>query len=427
MQKLSDEILDAVKGQAEELNNNFKEMLGEIEPRIKQGEAAGEGVADLKEKVQKMSQRNADLIDGIKAEVEKSTERLDEFETAMNDPDRGGRKAAAPTPGQLLAKHINENHPDGLEAAIKAGRSVSVSFPSWQKTTITDDAGSAGDLLVPYARPGIIDRGERTPSIRSLIPSFPIATDQVRFFREVLASRTDNAGSQDGQGTAKGESAFVFEDATADVQTIAHFVPAAKQILSDVPRLQAYVDNKLRLMLALEVEDQLLLGDGTNSTLNGVQNQATAFDEAGLWTGIETDITNPQRLDLLRVAILQAALAYYPVDGIVSHPTDWATIELTKETTGGYMITNPITGGGNRLWGVSVVATTAQTADNFLVGAFGLGAEVYNREAASVMVATQHSDDFTKNKVTILAEERLALAVTRPDSFITGTYASAGL
>src|SRR3546814_18939936 len=65
------------------------------------------------------------------------------------------------------------------------------------------------------------------------------------------------------------------------------------------------------------------------------------------------------------------------------------------------------------------------TAGNFLTGAFRLGAQIFDRQDARVEVSTEDSDNFRKNLVTILAEERLALAVYRPEAFIRGGFAAA--
>src|SRR3546814_2014836 len=113
--------------------------------------------------------------------------------------------------------------------------------------------------------------------------------------------------------------------------------------------------------------------------------------------------------------LLQAALAEFPATGHVLNPIDWAEIELTKITDGGYLFANPQNDSQPRLWGLPVVETQAMTAGNFLTGAFRLGAQIFDRQDARVEVSTEDSDNFRKNLVTILAEERLALAVYRPE------------
>ncbi|MNL05741.1 Phage capsid family protein [compost metagenome] len=69
-----------------------------------------------------------------------------------------------------------------------------------------------------------------------------------------------------------------------------------------------------------------------------------------------------------------------------------------------------------------MVETQAIAVDKFLTGAFKLGAQLFDRWQARVEVATENEDDFVKNLVTILAEERLALAVYRPEAFIYGDF-----
>ncbi|CUW44445.1 hypothetical protein B3286c1_1777 [Brucella vulpis] len=106
--------------------------------------------------------------------------------------------------------------------------------------------------------------------------------------------------------------------------------------------------------------------------------------------------------------------------GHVLSPIDWTSIELLKDTQGRYIIGNPQGTIAPTLWGLPVVTTQAMAAGKFLTGAFKLGAQIFDRWQARVEVATENEDDFIKNLVTILAEERLALAVYRPEAFIYG-------
>jgi HK97 family phage major capsid protein len=165
--------------------------------------------------------------------------------------------------------------------------------------------------------------------------------------------------------------------------------------------------------LKLVEDTQLLGGSGVGNNLNGIYTQATAY-------AAPIVIATPTRIDVLRLALLQAELAEFPSTGIVLHPSDWAAIELTKDTTGAYVFANPQSLAAPGLWGRPVVTTQAMTVDTFLVGAFQLGAQLFDREQANIVIATQNEDDFVKNMITIRAEERLALAVYRPEAFVKG-------
>jgi HK97 family phage major capsid protein len=126
-------------------------------------------------------------------------------------------------------------------------------------------------------------------------------------------------------------------------------------------------------------------------------------------------------IDRLRLAILQAVLAEYPASAFVLNPIDWTGIELTKDKEGRYIIAQPVNGSGARLWGLPVSETQAIAQNTFLTGAFNLGAQIFDRMEVEVLLSTENEDDFVKNMVTIRAEERLALAVYRPEAFVTGS------
>jgi HK97 family phage major capsid protein len=217
------------------------------------------------------------------------------------------------------------------------------------------------------------------------------------------------------EGARKPESDIRLELVSTTAKVIAHTAKASRQILDDAAQLRSYIDGRLRYGLAFKEEQQLLNGDGTGQNLLGIVPQATAYAAPG---GIVA--TSPTVIDQLRFAMLQAALAEYPATGMVLNPIDWTRIETTKDTQGRYIIGNPQGTMTPTLWGIPVVATQAMTIDKFLVGAFMLGAQVFDRWQARVEIATENEDDFVKNLVTMLCEERLALAVYRPQAFVFG-------
>jgi HK97 family phage major capsid protein len=340
--------------------------------------------------------------------------RLTEVEQKM------ARSANGPERRKTLGERVTDD--EGLKAFIKAGGkgrfSVGVKAIISALTTVAD--GSAGDLIVPQRVDSIFGLPERRMTVRDLITPGRTSSNAIQYVKET--GFTNNAATvSETVGAAKPQSDIQFDIVTTAVTTIAHWVLATKQILDDVPQLQSYIDGRLRYGLMYVEENQLLNGGGTGTDLNGIYTQATPY-AAPI---IPTMAGNLTKIDIIRLAMLQAFLAEYPSTGIVMHPSDWADIELTKTDDGAYLFANPQGGSEPRLWRLPVVETQAMTVDRFLTGAFKLGAQLFDREDANVEISTEDSDNFRKNLVTIRAEERLALAVYRPEAFIKGTFAAA--
>ena len=253
-EKLSDEV-DGLRENLQAINENMDE--------IQEAAKAGDAVADLKEKVASRSEENAEHIDSIQETLdnleEDFTERQDEFEARMKAGGMGsGISDAVWTPGRSLAENVQERELSSQDSGI----TVYAKFDSWnwrewrkaQRKEITPATSSGGDLTDRDTIPGIIGPGERTLTIRDLIPTNTTNTDLVRFVQENTV--TDNAGPQDvSAGAAKGESDFTFDDATAPVETLAHWVKVSTQLLDDVQRLQNYLNNRMRFLLLQEEED----------------------------------------------------------------------------------------------------------------------------------------------------------------------------
>jgi HK97 family phage major capsid protein len=325
------------------------------------------------------------------------------------------KKEARKSSGQIVTDH------DDFKAFVKSGGKgrISVAVKAIISSLTTDADGSAGDLIVPD-RQGLINPVVRRMTIRDLLTPGRTNSNAIQYVKET--GFTNSAATvTETAGTAKAQSEIKFDIENDAVTTIAHWVLATKQILDDVPMLQSYIDGRLRYGLMYVEENQLLNGGGTGTDLNGIYTQATAY-AAPIVPTAAGDLT---KIDVIRLAMLQAFLAELPPTGTVMHPSDWADIELTKTSDGAYLFANPQGSVTPRLWGLPVVETQAMTIDKFLTGAFQLGAQIFDREDANVEISTEDSDNFRKNLVTIRAEERIGLAVYRPEAFIKGDFGDA--
>lgn len=281
-------------------------------------------------------------------------------------------------------------------------------------TSVTTDIdGAAGDLVTPTRIPGILEMPQRRLTVRDLLTPGQMGGSTLEYVKETGFT---NSAAPTAEGAKKPESSLKFDLVTTTAKVVAHFMKASRQILSDAPQLASFIDGRLLYGLAYKEELQILNGDGTGQNLLGIIPQASAFSAPFDPAGTETNIDN------IRLAMLQAELAEYPSTGTVMNPIDWARIELLKDTTGRYIIGNPQGTLSPSLWNRPVVTTAAVTVDKFLTGAFRQGAQIFDRWLARIEVATENEDDFVKNLVTILAEERLALAVYRPEAFIYGDF-----
>jgi HK97 family phage major capsid protein len=339
--------------------------------------------------------------------------RLTEIEQKMvRSKDNPGRRLT-------IGERVTQGREVEIAALAKARGRLTIETKAIISSLTTDADGSAGDLIVPQ-RVGLVEPVRRRMTIRDLLTPGRTSSNAIQYPKET--GFTNNAATvSETAGSAKPQSEIKFDIATTSVTTIAHFVIATKQILDDVPMLQSYVNGRLLYGLMYVEENQLLNGPGTGTDLNGVYTQATAFSPPI----VPSAAGNMTKIDVLRLAMLQATLAELPSTGIVMHPSDWADIELTKTEDGAYLFANPQGGSEPRLWRLPVVETQAMTIDKFLTGAFRMGAQIFDREEANIEISSEDDQNFRKNLITIRAEERLALAVYRPEAFVKGDFSDA--
>lgn len=274
----------------------------------------------------------------------------------------------------------------------------------------------------------MVPRNFRRARVRDLFPVAQTNANLIDFFRVIgfgsdrldlssSASMVPDRNEGDTNFGLKPQSSLTFESDQAPVRTIAHYELAHRNVLQDEPQLQSTINNELLYGLRLTEDNQILNGTGTGEDLRGILN-TSGVQTYSQSAGPSTD----GKQDALRRAATKAVLAYFDPTGIVCHPYDWEDIELAKGADEHYTVSMNVTIGAEaRLWRMNVVDSPAIAQGTALVGAFGLGAQLYDRMQANIRIAEQHSDLFVRNAVAILAEQRLALAVKRPESFVKVT------
>jgi HK97 family phage major capsid protein len=345
----------------------------------------------------------------------------------------GGRNGAnMPAPWQVKTSLTTHNYSvkDVFSAMPTAGN-----LSGFQRGSGLGDFGS-------IQRDPMVASPMRTKRVRDLFPVRRTTAQVIEYFRQLgftsisaadfaafpgYSGNNDAAAVPERSGSAFGlkpQSSFQFVGEQAPVRTLAHWEAAHRNVLADEPQLRSIIDNELLYGLRLLEDNQILNGDGAGENLKGVL-QTTGIQTYN-HASVSAAMSAPKdtKADGLRRAATLSFLAYYEPSGIVMHPNDWEDIELTKDANGQYLVAVSVAMGGEpRVWRMPVVETPAIAEGTALVGAFGTGAQLYDREDASIRISEQHSDFFIRNAIVILAEQRLALAVKRPEAFVKVTLA----
>ncbi|ECZ5321921.1 phage major capsid protein [Salmonella enterica subsp. enterica serovar Senftenberg] len=392
------EILKKVTASIEEATDKFN---ARAEDALKEAKKSGKLSEETKVAVDKMASEFNAL-----REAEKTLKAaIGELEQHVAQMPLANAKHIVETVGQQV---ISAEALKTFSASVEGGKRVSIPV-----NAALISSGVAEGVVEPQRLPGIDTTPKQRLFIRDLIA--PGRTSSPAIFWVQQTGFTNKAAVV-AENTTKPYSDIAFATKITPVTTIAHMFKASKQILDDFAQLQSTVDAEMRYGLKYVEEQEILFGDGTGVHLHGIVPQASAFSA-------EFKVEQQNGIDDLCLAMLQAQLARFPASGHVLHFIDWAKIELTKDTLGRYILANPSGLTGPTLWGLPVVATEAAAfKGKFLTGAFNAGAQIFDREDANVVISTENADDFEKNMISIRCEERLALAVKRPEAFIYGSF-----
>lgn len=337
----------------------------------------------------------------------------------VNDAMSGGAgfghaAKAAPTLGDHFVKSVGDQLGD-----LRSKKGFTVSAPEFKAATDTIAVGTGGDLtplLTDYDRTIVKPKRQR-PVIADLLGTGTVSGNAVTYFVEG-AEYGDFATV--AEGALKPQMSFdPPTEVTDKVKKIAGWIKVTDEFLEDLPFLKTEIDNRLMHKLAMFEEAQLFRGDGVGTNILGILNR----------TGVQ--LVTATSADDLADAIFRAMTKIstatdLTATGVIINPLDYQALKLQRDGNGQYygggFFTGPYGNGGytafQPIWGLTPVVSPVAEAGKPVVGAFDLATTVYRKGGIQLAATSSHEDDFTNNKVTIRAEERIALAVRVPAAIV---------
>jgi len=402
----------------QELKGHLDTVKSEITSAVAKRDAEIKQYGEATEATRKALTAATERLDTIKGDMDRIDARVIEMEKSAQRQ-FGGAAEAKSLGAQFVESQEYKNANSRGTNAVRVNKALS------------NLAASAGALVQPQRRADVVIPAQRTAFIRDLLTSIPTSSNAVEVMRENVF--TNSAAPQQpgsastaigaGEFQAKAESNLTYELVTVPVRTMAHWIAASRQVLTDAPMLQRLVDTKLMYGLNLLSDTQLLYGAGTNQSLTGLMVDSGVSTVGEIATGTSAADLPGAMLNHIRSAITKCqTFEYYNINGLVVNPIDWETLETAKGSDGHYIWVTVPNGGEQRLWRVPVIVSNAMAQGDFLLGDWTMGATIYDREQMDIRVSESHSDYFVKNGVAILAEERYGFGIELPKAFTKGSF-----
>ena len=319
---------------------------------------------------------------------------------------------APKTLGEFAAKNLDLS-------AVRAGASKSAGTGFGFKT-YTDPQVS--QQIIEYDRNVVDVASMRELAVRNLFGSEQISGNAIKYF--ILGAKEDNSAPAPGsvnEAAAKPQFHIVESSATATLQKIAGWFYETDELLEDNAFLKSAIDNRGLFELDAAIESYLL---------------TTLLATSGLGSATYAHGSNVSADDIFKAMMTIKGASNLNADAIVINPADYQRLRLAKDNSGagqyyggGYFY-GPYGNGQVAqqpgLWGLNTIITSSITAGTVLVGSFKQGASVITKQGggARIEVVTGDHDDAIYNRVTVVVEERLALATRIPAAFVKITEAA---
>lgn len=381
---LKGQLADMEKNLAEKNEGRVKEIKGELENTLNAYKAEVEKVGGERQK----------QLDAIEIELKKYKSQ------GANAAEAMGKTAV-----QVLAEKFAKD-----EESFKNrdnGNLKHKSFEMKAAATMTFGASTTGTVVDRQYIPGIFGTVRRRDRIRNLLNQGVMSGDAIEY---VVQTGGEGGANNVDEGGSKPLTDKDIALKSAPARKIAHHIRVSDELLNDLNGLAAFLTFQ-GTEDVYDKEDQQLLfgtGSGTPTQLEGLTVGS------GLLTAASTSLTgvsNPQKVDAVIAAMEALSANEYMADTIIMNPADVYGIQVLKGSDSDYLRRVNFTADGRLIiGGIPVAVSTAMTPGSFLAAELNRAAVMYQREGLSVRFFDQDQNNAILNLVTVVIEERVALA-----------------
>ena len=358
-----------------------KAALVELEPQLKSEEVTDEMIAQGEALVSEI----ASLEEQI-AKAEKAAEVLKAIGTKSEDTNTDITEVKTMSTIEEFAKRCTE--------MVDRKSGTSIHFEKAYNTTVTAPQIADVDR-------SIAPQADRTAAA-SFFTNATISGNAITYFKQG-AFETNGGISSTAQGNKKPQASTSFSATTLALSKLAAYIKETDEIIADAPFLASEVQNTLVYQLGC-VEDSFIV--------NAIAN--TSGIGAAEYDGITVTFAD----GILEAILKVKADSAYDASVVILNPADVFTLLTTKDSNKQYYGGGYFTGAyGNgalsvpaAIWGVQIFTSSAVTQGSAIVAA-RQAVKIWKKGGLDVKLYEQNEDDALYNRVTLLAEERLACAV----------------
>ena len=421
--EISQEAFDALVADkkaelSSEYNAELKSYIVDLEKELK-GKSSAEEVAEIKSQIEKaVETRN----EAIEAQMKSINDSLKVHGLALKKVlDNGISAKSSDSPVDQVRKQLKENK-ENIETLINGSKNdlKAAEFQIEIKDISISGSISGGNVPVEQRIAGVNNLPTRQIRLLDVIAKGTAMSNVISWVYE--ATEVGNVGGT-AEGAVKNQIDLTWVVDSETVKKRTAFFKATTESLDDIEWMNTQINGNLIKRMSKDLEAQVHDGDNTGQNLNGLKGIASPF-AAGVFSGT---VDNANSIDVLICAMDQIAIADQPFpDFITMYPSDVTALKLIKTSTTDKRYVDRLTviAGQLSLDGVPIIATTLETAGEYLIGNGDL-ATLYDKGSVRIDVGLD-GNDFTENKRTILGEWRGALVVETNDrsAFVTGVLAT---